>query len=166
MEPVLTKNAANPEIEKRPEGRGNLSLINMKRNNIFKLIVISIIIFISWTIILQYVTAEKYRAVVKISEENSHSNSYSNINQLDYGILQKGNSSTRFISVANEGKHDVYFKVLKTGNISKIMKIDQEDFVLHSNESRELNLYVEIPKETNESIYSGTVIILKLPKIF
>jgi hypothetical protein len=127
---------------------------------------LGLLILLGWIALIQFQTAERYQAKVAVGEPAAQAESIGAEDQLDYGRMPKGDTSTRFISLTNGGERDVYIRVMETGSIAGIMKLEEKSFILRAGESRQLDLAVSIPKETKKGAYSGTVIIFKIPGLF
>ncbi|MFA7169447.1 MAG: hypothetical protein WC178_01180 [Candidatus Paceibacterota bacterium] len=130
-----------------------------------KTMLIFLLILLSWFVVIQYITAEKYVAIVNVLGENEQISAGENKDLIDYGNLPKGSSSTRFITISNSGNSDIYIKILKIGGIGKLIKVNRNDFFLRSKEIEKLEFSVETEADTKEKEYTGKVIIFKIPKI-
>lgn len=128
------------------------------------LILLSLIV---WFFAIQFIAAEKYTAVVKVGQQNMliDANAASAGNLLDYGSLPKGNSATKFITVKNDGGRDVYVKMIGTGDIGKILKIDRNNFIVQKGQKEKVEFTVEVPSDTSKTEYKGGIFIFKLPKL-
>ncbi|MFA6897528.1 MAG: hypothetical protein WCQ96_04570 [Patescibacteria group bacterium] len=122
-------------------------------------------VLLIWIGAVQYFAAEKYQAVVKVVGENRETSVNTVADGLDFGSLAEGNSSTRFVTVKNNGKYGVYVKVYKLGEIGKFIKINRNDFVLGAGESKNIEFLLEVPSGAKEKEYEGKVLIFKIPKI-
>ena len=146
--------------------REPLKIRKIKSTRILKAIFLFIISLLAWFIIVQYVVADKYEAVVQVVEKGGKVGVNPMTERLDYGDLPKGNASTRFIMIENSGSLDVYVKVVKYGGIAELIKINENNFTLNPGEKERLELLLEMPISANKEGYEGKVIIFKLPKVF
>ena len=133
---------------------------------ILKMILLFVLLLTMWIAIVQYISADKYDAVVKVVEEGGEIGVNPMTERLDYGDLPKGNGLMRFVTIENGGEMDVYVKIVKTGNISDLIEINKNNFVLSSGDSAKIELLLEMPISADKEGYEGKVIIFKLPKLF
>ena len=164
---------ANEETHPNPSQEGN----NKEENDIIqkkkispkkflKIVVLFAMFVVAWFAIVQYMAADKYEAVVKVVEEGGKIGVNPMTERLDYGDLPKGNASTRFVTIENNGKMGIYVAVVKYGGIAELIKISRNNFVLYSGEKEKLELSLEMPISANKEGYEGKIIIFKLPKVF
>jgi len=155
------------EAVKKDDKKIKVSLKGMKiSKKTVKTAAYLIIALLCWIAILQYATAQKYEVIVKVAQENEEVSANMNADKLDYGVVAKGESSIRFITIENRGKHTAYVRVLKSGDISDIMEIDATNFTLGAGETHELELTVKVPEGSDEAVYEGKVRVVKMPKLF
>jgi len=162
---------ANGSTALRDNGANDKGLekIQMKRmtpKKFIKCIILFIIFLIAWFAIVQYMAADRYEAVVKVVEEGGKIGVNPMTERLDYGDLPKGNASTRFVTIENNGKMNIYVAVVKYGGIAELIKISRNNFVLDPGEKEKLEFLLEMPISANKEEYTGKVIIFKLPKLF
>ncbi len=124
-----------------------------------------LLIFISWLFFLQYLVAEKYAASVRVIEQNEQVKANINATGLDYGELSKGNSSTRFITLENNGGSSFYIIIFKVGNIGNLLTADKNNFVLSPGKIEKVEFLLEVPKETDKKTYQGKIVIFKIPTL-
>ncbi|MDD3006971.1 MAG: hypothetical protein PHX30_05355 [Candidatus Pacebacteria bacterium] len=122
-------------------------------------------ILLVWMGVMQYFVAEKYRAFVKIVGEGEEVSANATTDGLDFGILPRGNSSTRFITINNQGERDIYVKIYKWGEIGKFIETNRNDFVLEAGKGENLEFMLEVPSGAEEKEYGGKVVIFEIPKI-
>lgn len=152
-------------------GRGGKDSLLRGKTNIRKIIKqtkswwLFFAVLLVWVGAVQYFAAEKYQAVVKVVGENRETSVNTAADGLDFGSLTEGNSSTRFVTVKNNGKRDVYVKIYKLGEISKLIKINRNDFALGAGENKNIEFLLEVPSGAKEKEYKGKVLIFKIPKI-
>ena len=161
------ENEANKEqTELKSKGLEKIQKKKMTPKKFIKCIILFIIFLIAWFAIVQYMAADKYEAVVKVMEEGGKIGVNPMTERLDYGDLPKGNASTRFVTIENNGKMDIYVAVVKYGGIAELIKISRNNFVLDPGEKEKLEFLLEMPISANKEEYTGKVIIFKLPKLF
>ena len=151
--------------------RGGKDFLSRGKTNIWKIIKqakswwLFFAVLLVWIGAVQYFAAEKYQAVVKVVGENREMSVNAVADGLDFGSLAEGNSSTRFVTVKNNGAYGVYMKVYKWGEIGKFIKINRSDFALGAGESKNLEFILEVPSGAKEKEYKGKILIFKIPKI-
>ena len=148
---------------------GGLEKIQIKRmtpKKIIKCIILLIIFIIAWFAVVQYIAADKYEAVVKVMEEGGKIGVNPMTDRLDYGDLPKGNTSTRFVTIENGGKMNVYVVIFKYGEIAELIRINRNNFIIESGEKEKVEFSLEMPISANKEGYEGKVLIFKLPKVF
>jgi len=133
---------------------------------ILKMAFLFMSLLVVWFALVQYIAADKYDAAVKVVEEGGGIGVNPMTERLDFGDLPKGNGLIRFVTIENGGKMDIYVKIIKTGNISDLIEINRNNFVLSSGDSAKIELLLEMPISANKEEYKGKVIIFKLPKLF
>lgn len=169
MEESMPETNIEKEVETSKEGDKKkifaLSRVHLTRKTAKKAAYL-LIALMCWVALLQYATAQKYEAVAKVAGENGEASANMNADKLDYGVVAKGESSLRFITIENRGTHAAYVKVLKSGDIADIMTIDATDFTLEAGETKELELTISVPEGADRDGYEGVIRIMKIPKLF
>ena len=164
------KTHPNPSQETHPnpsqEGSNIIQKKKMTPKKFLKMTALFIVFLIAWFAAVQYIAADKYEAVVKVMEEGGKIGVNPMTERLDYGDLPKGNASTRFITIENNGDMDIYVAIIKYGGIAELIKINRNNFVLNPGEKEKLELPLEMPISADKESYEGKVIIFKLPKLF
>ena len=127
--------------------------------------VIGIIILIIFLFVF-YVTldANKISAEVRAIEGEGKVGINPTTESLDFGDLSRGTTQTRTISIKNETILPFYVAVIKLGDVSDLIKINKNNFVLHKGEEEkiEFTTYMPASAELNH-VYSGRVFIFKIP---
>ena len=162
------KNPPSPLLQRGNSQEGN-NIIQKKKMTLkkfLKMTVLFIVFLVAWFAVVQYMAADKYEAVVKVMEEGGKIGVNPMTERLDYGDLPKGNTSTRFVTIENNGKMGIYVAVVKYGGIAELIKISRNNFVLDPGEKEKLELLLEMPISANKEGYEGKVVIFKLPKLF
>ena len=149
----------------------NIKLQTIKKKKwtigkILKVIVLFVALIFIWIGAVQYFAADKYNAVVKVQEEGKGVGVNPTTEELDFGDLPKGDNLMRFVTIENSGEMDIYVKIIKTGNISDLIEINKNNFVLSSGDSVKIELLLEMPISADQEEYKGKVMIFKLPKLF
>lgn len=129
----------------------------------YSLIAIGIIIL--WLMIVQYINAYKYDAIVSVKNTTVIGVNPST-NQLDFGELPPGGAAIRYVEIVNEGDMQVYIKVLKIGSIAELIKSKNETYLLSQGEKRKMEFMLNIPSNAEEREYKGKVYIFRIPKVF
>ena len=138
----------------------------MTPKKFLKIAVLFMVFVAAWFAIVQYMAADKYEAVVKVMEKGGKIGVNPMTERLDYGDLPKGNASTRFVTIENNGKMGIYVAVVKYGGIAELIKISRNNFILDPEEKEKLEFLLEMPISANKEEYKGKVVIFKLPKLF
>ncbi|MCK4592774.1 hypothetical protein KAT63_05060 [Candidatus Parcubacteria bacterium] len=147
-------------------GMGKIQKKKMTVKKFLKMTVLFIVFLVAWFAVVQYMAADKYEAVVKVMEEGGKIGVNPMTERLDYGDLPKGNASTRFVTIENNGKMGIYVAIVKYGGIAELIKISRNNFVLDPGEKEKLELLLEMPISADKDGYEGKVVIFKLPKLF
>lgn len=155
---------ASESFIKPEKSSGNPKKIILKK--ILRMAVLFIAFFAAWIGIVQYMAADKYEAVVKVIEEGGKVGVNPSTDKLDYGDLPKGNASTRFITIENNGAMSIYVIVIKTGDIGELIKLNRNNFELKPNEKEKLELSLSLPISADKEEYKGKVIVFKIPMLF
>jgi hypothetical protein len=133
---------------------------------ILKFVVLFVVFLAAWLAVVQYMTADKYEVVVKVVEEGGKIGVNPLTERLDFGDLPKGNSATRFVTIENNGRTDIYVKIVITGNVSDLVNINKNNFVLSPGSSEKIDFAMSMPISADQEEYKGKVTIFKLPKLF
>ena len=147
------------------EGNNIIQKKKMTPKKFLKITILFVVFLVAWFAVVQYISADKYEAVVKVIEEGGQIGVNPTTERLDYGDLPKGNASTRFVTIENNGNMDIYVLVLKFGGIAELIRVNKNNFVLNSGEKEKLELSLEMPISADKESYEGKVIIFKLPKL-
>lgn len=121
-------------------------------------------VLVIWIGVTQYIVAEKYQAVVKVVGGSGQISANVTAGGLDFGSLPRGDSSTRFVTIENNGKRDVYVKIYKWGGINKFIETNRDNFVLEAGKNENLEFLLEIPSGAAEKEYQGKIIVFEIPK--
>jgi hypothetical protein len=130
-----------------------------------KIILIILIIILVYAIV-QVVNAAKYKMIVNVKEGENIMGINPLTESLDFGDLSRNNGMTRYVKLNNNGGGSVFFAVFKFGEISDLVKIDKNFFVLKPGEEVKLAYEIQIPPSAQIKKYSGWTIIFRLPKLW
>jgi len=83
-----------------------------------------------------------------------------NSTALTFGFLNPGNSASREILLENRFEKELNVKIIVKGDISKFLKVSEENFKLMPQESKKIGFNVYAPKDILLKKYEGKVIIL------
>jgi len=167
------ENENNKELNNTKSELAELRKINIQTTTkkkwtaekILKAVVLFVILIFVWVGIVQYFVADKYDALVGVQAEGEGIGVNPTTEELDFGDLPKGDNLMRFVTIENSGEMDIYVKIVKTGNISDLIKINKNNFVLSPGDSTKIGFLLEMPISANKEKYKGKVIIFKLPKL-
>ena len=168
---VKSKNGnvdTKPNTESKEINQNNTKILKNKKwksKKLIKIIIYTIALLLIWITAIQYISADKYEAVVNVLEQNEKVGINPTSDRLDYGDLPKGKRLSRSIVIENNGNINIYVIVLKTGSISEIIKISRNNFVLNSGDKEKIELPLELPISADKNKYDGRIIIFKIPKL-
>ena len=163
VEPVSTK-AMPPQAPAKPKMKLKLS-----KGKLIGLIVVLVII---WLIAVQVMAADRYQAVVVVVEGENKVGINPTTERLDFGDLSRDNGSSRFINLTASQNcflclgGEKYIMIWKFGEISELMKVDKNNFVLKPGEDQRVEFSVYAPVSAPYKEYTGKVWVIKWPKIF
>jgi hypothetical protein len=133
---------------------------------IVKKIIIGILIIIALFLIIQIVNAAKYKMVVNVVEGENVMGVNPLADKLDFGDLSRNNGMTRYVTMKSGGGISTYVLVWRMGEISDLIKVDKNAFVLKPGEEVKLSFEIQIPPSAEIKKYSGRVWIFRLPKLW
>ena len=87
-----------------------------------------------------------------------------NSTALTFGFLTPGNSASREIFLENRFEKDLNVKIIVNGEISKFLRISEENFILIPKERKKIGFSIYAPKDILLKKYEGKVIILSRPQ--
>src|SRR3989344_1473545 len=138
----------------------------MKITNKSKLIFAVIGLMVIFIIAVQIINAVKYKMVVNVKEGENIMGVNPLADKLDFGDLSRNKGMTRYVTLKSNGSVSTFAAVLKFGEISDLVKLDKNYFVLKPNEEIKLAFEINIPPSAQTKKYSGWAVIFRLPKIF
>jgi len=85
--------------------------------------------------------------------------------RVDFGDVPQGESTTKGITLENEGENDNSIKVFITGSISSLVDIKpSSSFTIAAGEIKEIRLRLRMPASAEpETKFTGRIFILRLP---
>lgn len=129
-----------------------------------RIIGLMLVVAVVLTVVVELVAADKYRAVVNVTEGGEMG-----INPLDdaldFGDIPRGAGQTRFVTLANDGDRSAYIVVWTLGGISELITVDRERFVLEGQQTEQVAFKLRVPPSTPVRVFSGAVLIFRLPHI-
>lgn len=136
-----------------------------KKRPIGKIIAWVTVVIVAIILVVQYVNAAKYDALVQVIAENKIGVNPTG-ERLDFGDLPKGKSAVRTVTLKSEGNTGAYVMVWKFGGIADLMKVNKNYFTLRPKSEEKLEFSVYIPDSAEYKYYKGKVIIFQIPKIW
>jgi len=127
------------------------------------LIIVAIIVVL---IVIQIVNAAKYKMVVNVVAGENVMGINPLGDKLDFGDLSRNNGMTRYVNLKSGGGVSTYIAVFQFGEISDLVKIDKNFFVLKPGEETKIAFEISIPPSAEIRKYSGWTVIFRLPKLF
>jgi len=106
-----------------------------------------------------------YPAKVKIQDQQNAIIISRSKTALDFGSIPPNNSVTRFIELENNESFGCYIFVLKTGEISRLIKSESGVFALNPGEKKVVSFELKVPVSAKEKEYKGKVSIIRFPKL-
>jgi len=152
--------------QKENENAKDVSISKTRLLVLAKKIVSGVAFLVLILILAQVINADKYRAVVRVVDEKGQIGVNPTTEKLDFGDLAKNASMVRYINVNNGGKFKVSVMVLKFGNISDLIKVQDSRFVVSAGETKRIRVEMFMPPSANKERYSGWVVVFKIPLLF
>jgi len=115
-----------------------------------------------------YVTldANKYRATVHVIEGEGRVGVNPTTELLDFGDLSPGTSAVRRVDIQNGTFMPMYIAVMRSGNISELMKLDKNYFIVPPKSGAKIEFTVYMPASAPiDETMNGKVILFKIPWI-
>ena len=122
---------------------------------------------IALILVVQIINAAKYKMVVNVVEGENIMGINPLADKLDFGDLSRNNGMTRYVTLKSGTTYGVstYIMVWQFGEISDLVKLNQNYFTLNPGEEVRLAFEIKIPPSAETRQYSGWTIIFRLPKI-
>jgi len=134
--------------------------------SIIKKIFLGVGVIILALVAVQIINAAKYKMVVNVVAGENIMGINPLADKLDFGDLSRNNGMTRYVALKSGGKMETFIVVWKLGEISDLIKVSKNYFVLKPGEEYKLAFEISIPPSAQVKKYSGWTIILRLPKPF
>lgn len=80
-----------------------------------------------------------------------------NTSALIFGTVPPGGQSMRFINVTHDEPYDMHVTMAVEGNISGLIRVSEQEFIVGKGESRRLKVYADPDKDIGYGDYSGTL---------
>lgn len=163
---------AEKEVKNNPVAFGQFSDKKDKeakpkrKMSLVKIIGLVIILLIIWFIAVQVLAAERYDMQVVVKEEENVMGVNPLGDSLDFGDLSKNLGATRYVTLKNSSYKDRYILVWKRGEISDMVKLNKNSFVLKAGEEIKLEFSLTVPPSAEARQYKGKVMIFRWPKLF
>lgn len=114
--------------------------------------------------IVQVINASKYEMLVNVVEGENVLGLNPTAERLDFGDLSRNNRMVRQITVANGGGMDSFVMVWKRGELSDLVEVDKNFFVVKPKEESKISFEVRIPPSAETRKYEGKVWVFRVPK--
>jgi len=131
-----------------------------------KLIALIVVLVIIWFLAVQVFAAERWDMVVVVKAEENIMGINPLDESLDFGDLSRNLGQTRYVKLVNGSKSDRYVMVWKWGEISDMVEIEKNNFVLEPGEEYKIGFKIQIPPSAETKQYKGKVMVFRLPKWF
>jgi len=116
-------------------------------------------------LVIQYINAAKYEALVQVIEEDVVGVNPTG-ERLDYGDLPRDKSAVRMVTLKSEGDTGAYVIVWMRGELGNLMNVNKNFFTLEPKTEEKLEFSVYIPNSAEFKYYYGKVVIFQIPKIW
>ena len=124
-----------------------------------------IVIIIVLFILVQYLSAANYQALVQvINEDRIGVNPTSE--KLDFGDLPRNKDAVRTVTLESSGNTASYVIIWQRGEIADLMKPNKNNFTLAAHTTQKIDFTVHIPNSAEYKYYKGSVMIFKIPKFW
>jgi len=157
VENMITKNIAAEKVSLKPKGKKPISVAK----KILYLVAGILIVFIA----VQFINAAKYTMVVNVVDGKNVMGVNPLTDNLDFGDLSRENGMARYVTMKSSGNMPVYVSVWKFGDISDLVKVNKDSFILKPGQEEKLSFEIQIPVSAKTQKYSGSVWIFRLPKL-
>jgi len=133
---------------------------------IIKKILLIILAIIGLVVVVQFVNAGKYKMIVNVVAGDNVVGINPLADNLDFGDLSRNNGMTRYVSMKNNGKMEIRVMAIKFGEISDLVRLDKNNFILKPGEEVKLAFEIKIPPSAQTKKYTGWAIVFRIPKVF
>ena len=138
-----------------------------RRMTILDKIVLGVFALVFLFVFYVSLDANKYRAMVRVVDGVGKIGVNPTDQALDFGDLSRGTSAVRRVQIQNNTPVPMYIMALKFGSISGLVEISDNFFTLAPRQTTKMEFALYMPASAEiERIYSGRVILFKIPKPF
>ena len=116
--------------------------------------------------VVQIINASKYDMVVNVVEGENVIGVNPLTERLDFGDLSRNGRLARQVSVKNGGGIDSYVIVWKRGELSDLVRVDPNFFIVKPGEEKKISFEAYVPPSAETRKYEGKVWVFRLPKPF
>jgi len=134
--------------------------------SLIKKILLIILAIIGLVVVVQFVNAGKYKMIVNVVAGDNVVGINPLADNLDFGDLSRNNGMTRYVSMKNNGKMEIRVMAIKFGEISDLVRLDKNNFILKPGEEVKLAFEIKIPPSAQTKKYTGWAIVFRIPKVF
>jgi len=134
--------------------------------SLIKKILLIILAIIALVLVVQFVNAGKYKMIVNVVAGDNVVGINPLADNLDFGDLSRNNGMTRYVSMKNNGKMEIRVMAIKFGEISDLVRLDKNNFILKPGEEVKLAFEIKIPPSAQTKKYTGWAIVFRIPKVF
>ncbi|MGV8151340.1 MAG: hypothetical protein ACP5NV_06455 [Candidatus Woesearchaeota archaeon] len=152
----VTKNTKNIKVTKNISGdNGKFKKINSKYVFLFLLLLFVFLLGIFLTILFfnNYKLLQYDEIDISVNVRNGSSSFNTSTDALNFARIYPGGSATKLIGIFAHKDSIVRMKI--SGNISEFIMLSDNDFLIKKNETRQIQVMLDIPESTIEGPYSG-----------
>ncbi len=139
------------------------ALENREMRKWTKKALIGLLVLIVWIVGLLYFTAEKYPITVRVVEQEAGAEAPS---ALDFGTLQPGANTSKFVELEAAAGRAYTIRIFILGDAARVTGVENDNFTLYAGSSEKIEVMAEIPESGAKAEYRGTLLVVKLPKLF
>ena len=133
--------------------------------NAWKIVRWSVAVIILVFLIVQYLNASHYDALVQVIKEDRIGVNPTG-EKLDFGDLPRDKDAIRKVDLQSTGRISSFVIIWKRGDISDLMKVSKNFFTLKAGTTESLEFSVHIPNSADYKYYRGKVVIFRIPKFW
>lgn len=151
------------EVLSAPLVNSNLNVSH--RRSVIKIAAWVVVVVLLSLVLSQYFNAARYEALVQVKEGNTVGVNPTG-ERLDFGDLPRDKSAIRHVTLENKGSWDTQVIVWKRGDVSDLIKVSKNNFVLESGKTEKLEFSLYVPNSAEYRYYNGSVVIFRIPKFW
>ena len=133
-----------------------MSNINKKRNIIYIILIVAVIMVIFSITLLIFAPIERKVINVKFSAGDSFGVGFSGTDELDYGRLIPGTSITRNVTFKNDYPFPIRIKIFATDNIVNLLSL-KEEYNIEEGGKISIPVFLDVPRNLTFGNYSGKI---------